>query len=125
MSDTATTDAAASPSVVGNTSVVAAEQSIQITVADYQAFSDYLTKFVPVLLDADYLSLQEFDKCLNEKLNVESIKKFMSDPQVRSLVIQKNLTKDEEESEQGGDDYSPVQYIISTEMLYTNPKCLR
>lgn len=87
------TQAPDSPNVAGSSGDHSLPAPVQITVADYQAFVQYLTKFVPVLLDADYLSLSEFEKCLNERYNVENIKKFMSDPQVRSLVIQKNLTK--------------------------------
>jgi dynein heavy chain 1 len=60
---------------------------------DYQEFIKYLHQLVPVLLDAKKSSITDLNKCLNEKLNVETIKKFMSDQRVRSLIIQKNLTK--------------------------------
>ena len=95
MSDIADT-VSSSSAINGNsseTSTPIATTTVQVTVADYLAFIQYLKQFVPVLLDADYSSVAEFDKCLNERLNVECIKKFMSDAQVRSLVIQKNLTK--------------------------------
>lgn len=65
----------------------------QITVADFQAFISYLKQFVPILLDADHNSTREFERTLNEKAQVEMIKKFMCDPQVRFLVIQKYLLK--------------------------------
>jgi hypothetical protein len=67
--------------------------SLQDRVADIQEFIQYLKQFVPVLLDANCLSISEFEKCMNEKAYVDCIKKFMSDPQTRSLVIQKVLTK--------------------------------
>ena len=115
-------------------------------VADVHAFISYLKQFVPVLLDANSSSATEFEKCLCEKPSIEVIKKFLSEAQVRTLIIQKfiikgasrwiieagflyqniNLFLDEEEGEQvGGDEVTPVTYLVSTEVHYTNPKCLR
>ena len=85
----------------------------------------YLNKFVPALLHANNNNLNDFDKCLNEKANVECVKKFLSESQVRTLIIQKFMTKDEEEGEQISSVDEPSQYLISTEVQYTNPKCLR
>ncbi len=65
----------------------------RVAVADFQEFVQYLKQFVPVLLDANCLSISEFEKCLSEKANVDCIKKFMSDSKTQSLVIQKCLTK--------------------------------
>jgi hypothetical protein len=76
-----------------DTSTSIAVSSTQVQIADYQAFVQYLKQFVPVLLDTNNLSIIDFEKCLNDNRNAEIIKKFMSDQQVRSLVIQKNLTK--------------------------------
>ena len=65
----------------------------QIPVADYQAFISYLKQFVPILLDADHNSAREFDRTLNEKAQVDIIKKFMFEPLVRFLMIRKYLLK--------------------------------
>lgn len=100
---------------------------VQGQVADVSAFIDYLQQFVPVLLDANNnVNEDEFEKCLNEKTSVEIIKKFMGEGQVRTLIIQKFLMKDEEEGEQGvvDDQQVPATYLVSTEVHYTNPKCL-
>jgi hypothetical protein len=75
------------------TSMQQTQQQQVATIADFNSFIQYLKQFVPILLDADYHSIGEFDKCLNEKTSVDAIKKFMSDPQIRSLMIQKLVTK--------------------------------
>jgi hypothetical protein len=56
-------------------------------------FIFYLSKFVPLLLNS-HLKIAEtisydFEKYLNEKNSVDLIRKFLSDPQTRTLVIQK------------------------------------
>jgi dynein heavy chain 1 len=63
-------------------------------------------------------------KCLNEKSSVECIKKFLGESQARTLIIQKFLSKDDEEGEQASSADEPTQYLVSTEVHYTNPKCL-
>ena len=59
--------------------------------ADPNAFIKYLKQFVPALLDANN-NINDFDKCFNDKANVESIKKFVAESQVRTLIIQKFLS---------------------------------
>ena len=58
-------------------------------VADVTAFITYLKQFVPALLDANLASLTDFEKCMNEKATLETIKKFLGETQVRTLIIQK------------------------------------
>ena len=74
-----------------STSVNSNQTSVQI--ADINAFIKYLKQFVPVLLDANFTSINDFDKCLNDKSSVECIKKFLGESQVRTLIIQRFLTK--------------------------------
>lgn len=63
-------------------------------IADHSAFIQYLKQFIPALLDANLASATaEFEKCLNEKSSVECIKKFLSDQQCRTLIIQRFYTK--------------------------------
>jgi hypothetical protein len=62
-------------------------------IADINAFTKYLKQFVPVLLDSNAQSTLEFEKCLTEKHNLDSIRKFLAESQVRTLIIQKYLTK--------------------------------
>lgn len=62
-------------------------------IADHTAFINYLKQFIPAILDANSTSTIEFEKCLNEKSSTECIKKFLGDPQVRTLIIQRFYTK--------------------------------
>lgn len=73
-------------SITGTPSSNSAASTTQIA-ADPNAFIKYLKQFVPALLDAN-----DFDKCFNDKANVESIKKFIGESQVRTLIIQKFLS---------------------------------
>ena len=94
------------------------------SIADHVAFINYLRQFIPALLDANLASLPELEKCFNEKSSIECIKKFLGDGQCRTLIIQRFTLKDEEESEQNSDESVVSQFLISTEVNYTNPKCL-
>ena len=63
-------------------------------VTDVRTFIEYLKQFVPVLLDANNNSGSvEFEKCLSERANQETIKKFLGEAQVRTLIIQKFVIK--------------------------------
>lgn len=62
-------------------------------VADVNAFITYMKQFVPALLDANLASLSDFEKCMNEKTTTETIKKFLGETQVRTLIIQKFILK--------------------------------
>jgi hypothetical protein len=63
------------------------------SVAEVGAFINYLKQFVPALLDANLTSLSDFEKCLNEKTSLETIKKFLGETQIRTLIIQKFIIK--------------------------------
>lgn len=62
-------------------------------VADVFAFINYLKQFVPALLDANLASTSDFEKCMNEKMSIETIKKFLGETQVRTLILQKFILK--------------------------------
>jgi hypothetical protein len=62
-------------------------------VADVSAFISYMKQFVPVLLDANLATIADFEKCMNEKTSSETIKKFLGETQVRTLIIQKFIIK--------------------------------
>ena len=72
---------------------VAGAQATAAIAADPYAFIKYLRQFVPALLDANSAGGADFEKCLSEKNNVECIKKFLGESQVRTLIIHKFLSK--------------------------------
>ena len=69
--------------------------STAVTAADPVAFIKYLKQFVPALLDANNNATltNDFEKCMNDKTSIECIKKFLAEAQVRTLIIQKFLSK--------------------------------
>ena len=107
-----------------------ATQAAALVAADPAQFIPYMRQLVVVLLDV--ANPNDFDKCLNDKSSMECVRKFISDAQTRNLIVQKYHTKDEEESEQtlAADDSistssNVTQFLISNEIHYTNPKCIR
>ncbi len=87
-SDALSNSANHNPNISGTPGSGASASSIA---ADPNAFIKYLKQFVPALLDANN-NINDFDKCFNDKANVESIKKFVAESQVRTLIIQKFLS---------------------------------
>lgn len=76
-------------------SIVDAQQQI-VSIVDYKAFCNYLRKAILVLFDEEGVNSSKLEEALDEnRSNQECIKKFLSDPQVPTLYIQKSSTKGE------------------------------
>lgn len=77
------------------------EQSLEaqnVSIVDYRAFNNYIRKAITILLfdDSEELTSSKLEEALDEnRANQECIKKFLSDPQVQTLYIQKCYTKGE------------------------------
>lgn len=67
----------------------------QQAVADLNAFCTYLGRIVPVMLEDCITAAvpEALKRALSEKSNQESIRKFLSDPQVPILLIQRSSPK--------------------------------
>jgi hypothetical protein len=63
------------------------------SVADPDKFVTYLERCVPVLLDDCDGTSASFKAALSDRNNVEQIKKFLSDPQTPTLLVQRSSTK--------------------------------
>ena len=72
---------------------VGEQAPVQVAVADINNFLKYLRRAVPVCLEEDAVSSPAFETALADKSNLESIRKFISDPQTRAIFIQRNSTK--------------------------------
>lgn len=69
-------------------------QQQNISVVDYKAFSNYLRKCVNLFFEFDEFNSLKLEEVLDENRgNQECIKKFLSDPQVPTLYIQKSTVK--------------------------------
>ncbi len=71
---------------------------------------------MPALLGAGSAScFTELAKCLQAA--TELIRRFVGEAQVRSLVVQKLVMKEEEEGQE------KVSYVVLSELQYVNPRC--
>ncbi|CAO1413898.1 unnamed protein product [Diamesa tonsa] len=106
------------------------EQSLEaqnVSIVDYRAFNNYIRKAITILLfdDSEELTSLKLEEALDEnRANQECIKKFLSDPQVQTLYIQKCYTKEDEsdQPQEGEEEKDVVQYYISNEVHFTNPR---
>ncbi|XP_033735277.1 cytoplasmic dynein 1 heavy chain 1-like isoform X2 [Pecten maximus] len=94
------------------------------SVADTSVFSEYLCRIVPVLLEDRESASATLKTALVEKPHIESIKKFLGDPQVPVLLVQRLSTKDESEdvAEGDGDNEGTVAYNITSTVKYSSSK---
>ncbi len=67
---------------------------------------------MPALLGS--VSSTELAKCLQDK---EVIRRFVGEAQVRCLIVQKLVIKEEDEGEE------QVSYMVLSELHYVNPRC--
>lgn len=67
-----------------------------VSIVDHKAFCNYLRKAILVLFDEEELNSAKLEEALDEnRSNQECIKKFLSDPSVQTLYIQKSSSKGE------------------------------
>jgi hypothetical protein len=70
------------------------EPTQNVAIVDYKAFANFLRKAITILLSDDDESGNILESALDEnRQNQECIKKFLLDPQVPTLYIQKNYIK--------------------------------
>ncbi|CAN8013158.1 unnamed protein product [Ixodes persulcatus] len=95
-----------------------------VELADVGLLVKYLRRVVPVLLEEDDVVHPSLESALSDKGNLEILRKFIADPQTRSLLIQRSSSKDEELVGEGGGDGEEenVVYTFSSEVHFTNPK---
>lgn len=70
------------------------EPTQNVAIVDYKAFANFIRKAITILLTDDDENISILELALDEnRQNQECIKKFLSDPQVPTLHIQKNYIK--------------------------------
>lgn len=99
-----------------------------VSIADHKSFCNYLRKAILVLFDDDQINSSKLDEALDDNRgHQECIKKFLSDPQVQTLYIQKSSTKGKTGNftifithfQNGADfDDSPCEKILRTTKFY-------
>ena len=105
-------------SVAGDSNSVA-----PISFASASTLGAYLARMVPALLEEEQPNA--LLKLLEESATKEKLKKFITDPQTKTLLIQRYLLKEEEEdgtAESSNDLDEQVVYSIVDEVVFGNPK---
>lgn len=64
-----------------------------VIIVDYGAFANYIRKAVTILLPEENVLSPALNVALEDPDHRENIRKFLSDPQVSSLYIQRNCLK--------------------------------
>ena len=65
------------------------------SVIEMSAFSNYLRRVVPVLLEDVDDTPAALNTALKERSSVDCMKKFLSDPQATVLIVQRHSSKGE------------------------------
>lgn len=68
-------------------------ESQNIAAVDYTLFANYLRKIAPILAPEEDAAQSSFIYALDDKSNQEYVRKFIADPQVWALCIQRSSTK--------------------------------
>lgn len=104
---------------------------VSVTVADKQAFENYVKNIVSALDGVEHTKV--LDNAISDPVAQESIKKFLSDGQCHALLVQKSSNKgrlcllvnfSDEDDESDNSDVA-ITYTFSTDVRYTNPKMQR
>ncbi|XP_039279680.1 dynein heavy chain, cytoplasmic [Nilaparvata lugens] len=96
-----------------------------VAVVEVTDFTNYLKKIVPILLQEDEINYSALNSALEDRNNVELIKKFLGDSQVCTLFVQRSSSKDDEnEGGENEDDKEVSGFLISNEVSFTNPKMM-
>lgn len=64
-----------------------------VVIMDYSAFANYIVKAVTILLPEEDVVPPALTNAMDDRGNQECIKKFMSDPQIQALYIQRSCSK--------------------------------
>lgn len=106
--------------------------STSATLLDVSILVAYIRRMVPAFMEEDGCVPNSLRQLLLNESTLEQLKKFIQEPQTRSILIQRQILKDDDEDETttgnnngsiigttNGDD---VLYTIELEVKYHNPK---
>lgn len=74
----------------------ASTEAQNVVIVDIGAFCNYLRKVIQIFFEEEFIP-PSFNAALEERSTQEYIKKFISDPQVQSLYIQRCSSKGKKE----------------------------
>ncbi|XP_070608209.1 cytoplasmic dynein 1 heavy chain 1 isoform X1 [Erythrolamprus reginae] len=94
----------------------AAGSAVQ-NVADVSVLQKHLRKLVPLLLEDGGEAPAALEAALEEKGAVEQMRKFLSDPQVHAVLVERSTLK-EDVGDEGEEEKECISYGISTDIHY-------
>lgn len=68
-------------------------EAANVVMVDFQDFANYLRRAATVLLPEDDIVPPALNAALDDKVNQDCIRKFVADPQVSSLYVQRFSSK--------------------------------
>ncbi|TNN61008.1 Cytoplasmic dynein 1 heavy chain 1 [Liparis tanakae] len=95
----------------------AMEVSAVQTVADTSVLQNHMRKLVPLLLEDGGEAPASLETALEEKSAVEQMKKFLSDLQVHTILVERTTLK-EDVGDEGEEEKECITYNISTDIHY-------
>ncbi len=135
------------PSVDANPNATTANSNApsaaNVSLADLDTFIGYLKRVCAPILDSSLENTNDIERLFSDRSSIDSIKKFISDPQCQTLLVSKTITPKEDPTSNEPDstttsnatgDASTLNssssslpigiYALSTEVHYMNPKML-
>jgi len=119
-----------------------APSTVNVALADLDSFVGYLKRVCAPILDSSLENTDDIERLFTDRSSIDSIKKFISDPQCQTLLVSKTITPKEDPSSNETDpatanstsDVSAINssssslpngmYTLSNEVHYMNPKML-
>uniref|UniRef100_A0A8C1TYY4 Cytoplasmic dynein 1 heavy chain 1 n=1 Tax=Cyprinus carpio TaxID=7962 RepID=A0A8C1TYY4_CYPCA len=87
------------------------------TVADASVLQKHIRKLVPLLLEDGGDAPASLESALEEKSALEQMRKFLSDPQIHSILVERNALK-EDVGDEGEEERECISYSISIDIHY-------
>ncbi|KAF4101796.1 hypothetical protein G5714_016596 [Onychostoma macrolepis] len=87
------------------------------TVADASVLQKHIRKLVPLLLEDGGDAPASLESALEEKSALEQMRKFLSDPQVHSILVERSALK-EDVGDEGEEERECISYSISIDIHY-------
>lgn len=81
----------------------AADTSVEtqnVAIVDYGEFANYIRKAATILLPEEDATAPALNGVLDDKTNQDCIKKFLSDPQIPALYVQRTCSKGKTEKDE-------------------------
>ncbi|XP_031685072.1 cytoplasmic dynein 1 heavy chain 1 isoform X2 [Oncorhynchus kisutch] len=87
------------------------------TVADAAVLQKHIRKLVPLLLEDGGDAPASLETALEEKSSIEQMRKFLSDPQIHTILVERSTLK-EDVGDEGEEEKECISYNINIDIHY-------